>query len=284
MTINLTQTPAPLFLSGSANTFSVVVDTVNVNRLGYFIDGYSELIENMEDKVDVVQTEVHRLLIEREMPDIKVGLAKGHVGVTSQMMGNTRNYITTTTYPGVTTTVYIGKHGKDLYVSWSTFIKRIPNWLLLGLILAWSSFMGFTASATVIATSIKINQVAYDIQTEVQGLLNGSGFSGSEENRDIEPLIRPFTIAIFTLFWLATITLFWFAGILSTLIILGYYLLQDPLYFLTVHPNRFDADDIVAMSQSVHKSLLKALDKIGIDTSRLRLKQDFKRASRTQSI
>ena len=33
----------------------------------------------------------------------------------------------------------------------------------------------------------------------------------------------------------------------------------------------FDADDAIAMSLSVHKSLLHALDQVGIDTSQLHL-------------
>src|SRR5687767_4887571 len=124
MTTDLTQTPVPSFLVKSANTSSVPIAKVNINRLGYFLDGWADLMENLGDKVDTVQDEVYKQLTDREMPDIKVKQAKGHVGVASQVMGNTRNYVTTTTYPGVTTTVYIGKHGKDLYVSWCTFIKR----------------------------------------------------------------------------------------------------------------------------------------------------------------
>jgi hypothetical protein len=46
--------------------------------------------------------------------------------------------------------------------------------------------------------------------------------------------------------------------------------------YFYVEPNLFDADDITAMSLSAHKSLIRALDKAGIDASKLRLKQSFK--------
>jgi len=55
----------------------------------------------------------------------------------------------------------------------------------------------------------------------------------------------------------------------------GYFLKNDPLYFFYVEPNLFDVEDIAAMNQSVHKSVLRALDKAGIDTKLLRPKQEF---------
>jgi len=56
------------------------------------------------------------------------------------------------------------------------------------------------------------------------------------------------------------------------------------LAYFFIEPNVFDAEDITAMSLSVHKSVLRALDSAGIDSSKLRLKQDFKGGRRDQVV
>ena len=45
-------------------------------------------------------------------------------------------------------------------------------------------------------------------------------------------------------------------------------------YFF-IEPNIFDAEDISEMSLAAHYSILRSLDKAGIDTSKLRIKQKF---------
>ena len=53
---------------------------------------------------------------------------------------------------------------------------------------------------------------------------------------------------------------------------------RNLLYYFFIEPTVFDRDDIIAMSKSVHKSILGALEQTGIDLTNLRTKQQFKRS------
>jgi hypothetical protein len=55
----------------------------------------------------------------------------------------------------------------------------------------------------------------------------------------------------------------------------GYFFRGNPLAFFYVEVTVLDAEDITAMSLSVHKSILRSLDQAGIDTSKLRIKEKF---------
>lgn len=55
----------------------------------------------------------------------------------------------------------------------------------------------------------------------------------------------------------------------------GLFTKKDGFYYLTYQPTLFDADDIAATSFTVHKSILRVLDKEGIDISKLRIKEKF---------
>ncbi len=54
-------------------------------------------------------------------------------------------------------------------------------------------------------------------------------------------------------------------------------------YFF-IEPNVFDAEDITAMSLSVHKSIIRSLDDAGIDISKLRVKQTFRGGRRGDEV
>ncbi len=69
--------------------------------------------------------------------------------------------------------------------------------------------------------------------------------------------VVPYVLTLFIVVVAALIYKFWYKNSLSSL----YYDL----------PTIFDADDAIAISLSVHKSLLHALDQVGIDTSQLHL-------------
>jgi hypothetical protein len=56
------------------------------------------------------------------------------------------------------------------------------------------------------------------------------------------------------------------------------------LAYFFVEPTYFDADDITAMGLAVHSSILRALDIVGIESAKLRLKQDFKTNRRGDSV
>ncbi|MBN1536904.1 MAG: hypothetical protein JW908_09250 [Anaerolineales bacterium] len=96
--------------------------------LGYYLDGWADLIEGMGDKAEEVENAVFDQLIQQNMPDVNVTKVSMREGFLS---GEYRDYIKTTTSPGATTTIYFSKHGKNLYASWRSFILVIPNLKLL---------------------------------------------------------------------------------------------------------------------------------------------------------
>lgn len=222
----------------------------NVNKLGYFLDGWADLIEDRGDKAQEARQLVFQYLKERNMPDITVAQRTGTVEINP----NTRPYNITTTHPGATTAIYVGQHGKDLYVSWRTFIAPVLNtwvWLL-----------------PIIAAIIGI-YVWYQIDDRLRGFLFSSFSSGSNSGSIVVGFLTFLIVLSAELYfvgWLGRMT----KGTSSA-------------YFF-VEPNIFDAEDITAMSFAAHKSILRALDKTGIDTSQLRLKQQFKGGRTTETV
>lgn len=204
---------------------------VNVNKLGEYLDGWADLVEGMGSKATQVSAKTLQYLNDREMPEVKVEEVKGTVSVTEKG----RPYLLTSVYPSAKTSVYIGEHGKDLYVSWRTFIQPTLN---LGILL----LTGFLA-------------VVFG------WYLDSSHFFDFGES------------AIFG--FIVEIILIAFAGRLFKGSFAAYFLIE---------PHIFHAESITAMSLSVHKSLLRALDESGIDVSKLRLKRDFKGGRRGEEI
>jgi len=217
--------------------------TTNVNNLGIFLDGWADLVEERGDKAQEARQLVYQYLKERNMPDVTVEQKDGVVGLRSAK----RPYNLTTTHPGATTALYIGQHGRDLYVSWRTYRKAVLHdrlkiaVIIAGVIGLFFLYQGYSR-------------------------LTGGFFSAmSTENAILASLPMAVGVAI---------------GVLIVEFILmgmwGHYSKGDARALFFVEPNLFDADDITAMSFSAHKSILRALDKTGIDTSQLRLKQSFK--------
>jgi len=75
-----------------------------------------------------------------------------------------------------------------------------------------------------------------------------------------------------------------FGGIIILAMFFGLILRTNLLAFILKQPSLFDAEDITAMNLSVHKSLLRALDQAGIDSSKLRLKAEFKGGRRHENV
>lgn len=229
---------------------SIRIKSVNVNRLGFFLDGWADLVEGMGAKVEEVTKTIQKILVDREMPDVDVQNVKASVGVTS----GTRQYSITTTYPGATTTIYAGKYGNDLYVSWYTYIRPVLNIRILAILLAISAFFGLRAGVA-----------AYSA---------GRGFASSGFFENLVSTTQIFIGAV-AVFIGATLGAFVIEAVILS--VLGFFFTRDPFWVFLVQPNVFDADDIAAMSLAAHKSILKALDRVGIDSSLLRHKQEFRR-------
>lgn len=110
-----------------------------LNWLLFFIDGWSELIEGMGEKEVAIQTSLKEELDRRNMPDVKVEEVNALPAFFST---SSRPYSIATTSPGATTTVYIAKHGNDLYASWRTFLTPIINWNLIFTLAKYGGVLG----------------------------------------------------------------------------------------------------------------------------------------------
>jgi hypothetical protein len=226
-------------------------DRINVNNLGYYLDGWAELVEDMGPKANEVRKQVVKSLQEREMPDIRVMDERiAYVSINSR---ERRKYAFTTTHPGITTTINVSEFGKDMFVTWATYIKPILNPITILILLGIPAILGIIAFVTSFA-SLGSSMVFYR---------NAPGIAA--------------TAGIVT--FIVVLVLVGLGVGIAGKLIKGYSL----AYFL-IEPTVFDADDITAMSLAAHKSILRSLDSVGFDTKKLRLKQDFKRGRRGELV
>jgi hypothetical protein len=223
---------------------------VNVNNLGYYLDGWADLIEGMGEKVSEVRAKVLAGLNERNMPAIKVSERKGFV---TELGGERRDYTITQTSPGATTLIYISNHGKDLYTSWRTFIKPVLNVPAIFVMLIIAGTLG------VIALANEVNVQEFSDYFNYFG--EWFSFTGW--------ILRSILFLLFEFLIVA---------------VAGRVMKGNFLAFFFIEPTIFDADDITAMSLSSHKSLIRALDNTGIDVTKLRLKQNFKGGRRGEDL
>jgi hypothetical protein len=224
-----------------------------------------------------------------------------------------RPYIVTSKYPGFTTAIYIDSHGKDLYVSWKTYLK--PPIAIENVQTAIASAIWI---AVVVNTLLRISQGAlfwnpipegkflltlgvsiveliifwawaYPVLELIFGI--SGEFRPSTKKKIVGILLIPLFFPIRALINWITLTFappapspsaaygsFNMLVYVLTILIFAILLLIYKVWqgktlseLLFDVPTIFDADDAIAMSLSVHKSLLHALDQVGIDTSQLRL-------------
>jgi hypothetical protein len=213
----------------------------NLHKLGVVIDNWADLIEGRGDKAAEVALAVRRDLSNRGMPDVKISHVVGTVGAFSTR----RNHTLMTTNPGVTTTIYIGPHGQDLYVAWRTYVRRVFNKTTLFVLL-------------VLATLVAL----------ITGLPGSWGDSSGDN------LLGPAGETLRLCCGIFVIALLFLVGV-GAVIALGYAMYGEPFALLYVQPTIFDADDTIAMSMTAHLAIKKALEQVEIDSAVLRDKPAF---------
>ena len=274
------------------------MERVNVNKLGRFLGGWSHLIEDKGDRAAAVRDTLSQDLRDRRIPSVSIQSVNG----VSSNWGSTRPYILTTVpnFPKASTIIYVEAYGKDLYVSWKTFQEQTISWLLLqslfvtplvlfliidsvekafshGILYGLVNLLYLiTQIGWIIALIITVFSLYFVIDdfrhkrhdnTAQQWLLAsslltvflyltsvwlGDNFPTEEGGSLAAPLIA-IMLSVFFM---------WFGWNAAKALGVSY---------LYENPSLFDADDTIAVSLSVHKSLLHALDQVGIDTSQLRL-------------
>lgn len=288
----------------------------NINRLGVVLDGWSELIDGRGNQADNVRAYINEQLEVRQMPQVTTRPTSGYVNTKEAA----RPYLASTRYPGVTGAIYVVAHGEDLYVSWKTFQKRIPNWRNIGIMIGLSLLFGILDNAdawfTLLGRSIlwvtwllffvagivllplgawrlyqKIKTTAtFEQQVNLTPVLDRaltvlSVIVGLLVMAILVSLISPpprlFLPSISSLLRAA----FWaFLAISIASFFLGTIRHGYPLAYFLAIPNLFDADDTLALSFSIHKTVVHALDRAGIDVSALHKKASTTRGRPNEEI
>lgn len=272
------------------------METVNVNALGRYLDGWSQLFEGEGEKAQEVRNQLAERIDARATPSMTTSMVRGVVDTKE----SDRPYIITKRMPGYSNAVLVRDHGNDLYVSWRMFQEPVLNEVniaiiagvlapiltlairgaeslarviafVIGFLLAFVLLM---ACALLIATankdplpvfinSVRKNQVFAFVLGAILFLL-ASGL-GILITRIIRPVLPIFTLPNLVIY----LIMLWL--LIEASMFLGVLLSGNRLNFFVKSSTIFDADDAIAINLSVHKSLLHALDQVGIDTSQLHL-------------
>lgn len=233
-----------------ASTFT---GSFNLGRIGVLIDRWANLFPGMANQVPEAQAYLLLELNERKLPVASIQTVKAHAGLMSQVTsmvsgGYERPYVVIQTDPGVVCALYIASYGNDLYASWRTHVRGVLNRRL---------FLLLAAAAAV--PSLCISPCLLLFGTIQQGFSLFGGGSQTNLMTSIAPI------------------LFIFAGLFVTGLFLlafaGYFLQGNILYYFFVEPDIFDAEDVTALSMAAHQSLVNAVNKIGIDITKIEPKK-----------
>lgn len=282
--------------------------------LGHFLDGWAHLVEGEGDSAQAVRDNLIQRLYDREMSGVRI--ASISAIPKSGKSEPERPYIVTSKYPGFTTAIYVDSHGKDLYVSWKTYLKppiaignaliaislAIQIWMVLNVLLRISQgavVFRYSLPAVgtfVLSVGIFVVEMLMLVSWVYAVLELIFGISGKRRPSTNEKIVGILLIPLFfpiraLINWMTTsftppepppsmvfttfnsLPVYVLTILVLAILVLIYKVWQGKSMFELLFdvPTIFAADDAIAMSLSVHKSLLHALDQVGIDTSQLRL-------------
>lgn len=268
--------------SSTTSSDNINNEPFNLNSLGMFIDRWSNVFEGMADKKDAVRTQVLKDLQDRKIAHVKLRPVKAtvggllHIGTRPE-----RPYIVAETQPGVTTAIYVGESGSDLYVSWRTHVKGVFNiplirsFVVLAVIPALLFLLCGLCTSYNLRGGINLGLGVSDPTLGLGSLLSG----GNTQNQYNQYANPPNDVELFFrtlggwLGWILQIMLvagvLIFASLLIGTAAFGHFLRNDPLYYFYVEPTIFDAENVAALSTTVHQVLLHAVDSAGIDITKI---------------
>lgn len=244
------RTPEP---SAQATTSRTHI-SVNINGMGILVDRWAEIIEGKADIAETVRNSLIKILQSKKMPDIRIRLVTGTLGITS-LNAQRRPYIIAETEPGVKTAIYVAPHGNDLYVSWRTHVRGVINTKLLSILAVTAATPTLCLTPCLLIGSI------------VGGTFGTGRF-------DLGGSLAPF-FGVFMGFLL-------FEALIVALA--GFFLRGDFLAYFFVEPTIFDAEDVIALSLSVHKGLQKAVAETGTSVKAWESKTNFKSGRKSEAL
>lgn len=284
------------------------MENTNVNEFGRYLGGWSHLIEGEGGKAQEVRKQLAERLNVRGTLSMTTSVVQGYVNTKE----SNRPYILTTRKPGYNNAILVRDHGNDLYVSWKTFQAPVLNKVNIAIIAGVLAPMltlairgtdsltrviafviGFFLAFVLLIVGIFIITVTKEepvpftysfrknlIISFVIGpilLLLSLGLVIWIINV-IRPALPIFTLANFIIYLVILFLL------IEACLFLGAFFSGNRFKFLIKFPTIFDADDAIAMSLLVHKSLLHTLDQVGIDTSQLRLHNETLQSRLGESV
>jgi hypothetical protein len=239
--------------------------TIKLSRLGLRIDGWADLVEGAGGKATVALQAVTDTMKRRGMPAVEI---KPDNAAPNAISSKRRPYVLVEMPNGASVTAYLGQYGSDLYASWDLYIRPKLETRTVIIILVLSLL-------SVIPGSLCGSVSSFSFLGQLGKLLNpqsifGGGGGGAN-------LTGYYFAVIFSLLCLSGV------GFLASVIFLaflvavaGYVVKGNWLAFFIKELTPFDADDIGAMGLAVHKSVVLALDSVGVSIKTLRLKEVFK--------
>jgi hypothetical protein len=161
------------------------------------------------------------------------------------LAGKRRKYYLTQNPVGATLATYIGEFGHDLYISWDLFVRPVIKWRNLAIMVGIAALLAICPAL--------VSQSISDA-----------------------PLVALVSWFFSTLGWLVPVVI--------VALIAGRFMRGSFLAFFIEEIDHFAADDVTAMMFAVHKSLLKAVDSVGLDASTLRPKERYTGGRRERII
>lgn len=206
-----------------------------LEQLGVRVDGWADLIAGAGDKAEPVQTAFIESFNARELPMAQLEPVNFSTGNAKKL------YQVVRTSSG-SAAVQIEAKGKDLFLSWSLYVKRSLNRSMIGILAAVAFGISFLTSLSMIGS------FGYFIVAWLFGAFN------------------------------------WVMPVAFIALIAGYVWKGSFWYFFLQEPGEMMLDDQAAMVLVVHRSLLEAVEKAGLDSEALQTKNVFKGDSRGRKI
>ena len=210
-----------------------------INSLGYRVEMWGELIDGRAEDLGKFWKAFYDAFKSRKVSC--ESLKWKDVSAYGFFSDKTREVMQIRRNP-VTITVYMATQGKDLYISWRSFLKSSISVAKVGMFVALGVLIFLFLTG--VLNSLPTNQLNPQYQTRVNTVV----------------AINALVAAVVVLF---------------PLVMFGFSNTGDPLGYLRAGYSSMVDDDLLALSTAVHRSLMEAADKLDIDTAKLTVREPF---------